>query len=169
MTFLNEKLSEVSGIEYEEIEKFIDDVKRNEGYMRLPYIDYLSAKKEDRTFINEFNTKVDGWNLTAGYGTLLEFGEKKAEQLLVLELINKTEKIKKSFGFGDWDKLKKSAKLGLLEMSYQLGVSGVMKFKNTIKCLKSGDYENAYREALDSTWAKQTPSRAERVAASFLV
>jgi lysozyme len=168
MTFLNEKLSAVLGIEYEEVEKFIDEVKKNEGYRKLPYIDYLSAKREDRTFINEFNTKVDGWNLTAGYGTLLEFGEKKAEQILVLEMINKVEKLKKSFGFEEWDRLKKSPKLGLLEMSYQLGVAGVMKFKKTIGHLKDGDYENAYRESLDSTWAKQTSLRAERVAKRFL-
>ena len=50
-------------------------------------------------------------------------------------------------------------------MAYQMGVSGVFKFKKMIAALESGDYQEAANQALDSRWAKQTPKRAERHAA----
>src|SRR6185295_2152590 len=53
----------------------------------------------------------------------------------------------------------------LTEMSYQLGVTGVLEFKEMLAALKLGDRETAAREALDSKWAMQTPDRAKRTAA----
>ncbi len=47
-------------------------------------------------------------------------------------------------------------------MCYQMGVSGVFKFKKMIAALERGDYNEASLQALDSLWAKQTPARAER-------
>lgn len=52
----------------------------------------------------------------------------------------------------------------LMNMSYQLGVSGLSHFHNMMVALGSGDWDKAYTEAKDSLWAKQTPERAERVA-----
>lgn len=51
----------------------------------------------------------------------------------------------------------------LLSMIYQMGMTGVSKFKKTIDHLEHGDYERASNEMLDSKWAKeQTPERAQR-------
>ncbi len=47
-------------------------------------------------------------------------------------------------------------------MCYQMGVSGVLKFKKMIAALEKEDYKTASIEALDSRWAKQTKSRASR-------
>lgn len=51
----------------------------------------------------------------------------------------------------------------LVNMVFQLGLNGVLGFKNMIKLLTEGDYENAANEALNSKWARQTPNRARRV------
>ena len=48
----------------------------------------------------------------------------------------------------------------IIEMSYQLGVAGVGKFKNMLAAIQAGDYSKAAMEGIDSRWAKQTPSRA---------
>lgn len=50
----------------------------------------------------------------------------------------------------------------LYDMAYQMGITGLLKFKNMLSALKSGDYITAAHELLDSKYAKQTPSRAER-------
>ena len=50
-------------------------------------------------------------------------------------------------------------------MAYQLGVAGLNKFQKMLAALQAGDRELAANEALDSTWATQTPARAKRVAA----
>lgn len=50
-------------------------------------------------------------------------------------------------------------------MAYQMGCSGLFKFKKMIAALERKDYSSAAKEALDSRWAKQTVARAERHAA----
>lgn len=51
----------------------------------------------------------------------------------------------------------------LTEMVFQMGVSGVGKFKNMRKAVENKDYTRAADEMLDSRWAKQTPNRAKRL------
>lgn len=52
----------------------------------------------------------------------------------------------------------------LLNMSFQMGVDGLMGFKNTLAMVESGDYMGAARNMLQSKWANQTPERASRLA-----
>lgn len=52
----------------------------------------------------------------------------------------------------------------LQNMAWQIGVNGVLAFKNMIAALEQGDWAAAKIHALDSRWAKQTPERANRVA-----
>ena len=52
----------------------------------------------------------------------------------------------------------------VVEMVFQLGETGVSKFKNMLKALEEGpDYQTAAAEMLDSRWAKQTPERAKEM------
>jgi lysozyme len=51
----------------------------------------------------------------------------------------------------------------LVNMSFQMGVDGLMGFKNTLKLVEQGKYENAAHGMLQSLWAKQTPERAKRM------
>ena len=48
----------------------------------------------------------------------------------------------------------------VLNMCYQLGVTGVSKFRKAISALQEGDWQEAADEMLDSLWARQTPNRA---------
>ena len=59
----------------------------------------------------------------------------------------------------------KKAKEIIIEMVFQLGPSGVSKFKNMWAALKESppNYKIASSEMLDSRWAKQTPSRAKEL------
>ena len=59
-------------------------------------------------------------------------------------------------------------RLVLINMTYQMGVSGVSKFRITLQCLKVQDYDCAASELLDSRWASQTPCRAARLAGRFM-
>ena len=52
----------------------------------------------------------------------------------------------------------------LIEMIYQIGYSGVMKFKKMIANMIDKNWKGAADEMLDSLWAKQTPNRANRLA-----
>ena len=60
------------------------------------------------------------------------------------------------------DKLDSDKHIIIMSMEYQLGYSGLSKFKKMIEALKAGDCSEAKKQALDSKWAKQTPERAMR-------
>lgn len=51
----------------------------------------------------------------------------------------------------------------LLNMAFQMGVDGLLGFKNTLAMVRAGDYEGAAAGMLESLWAKQTPERAARI------
>ena len=50
------------------------------------------------------------------------------------------------------------------EMVYQMGLNGVLGFKNTLNFLKNGEYKNASENMMKSKWASQTPKRARNLA-----
>ena len=52
----------------------------------------------------------------------------------------------------------------IIEMCFQIGFSGVMKFRKMIANMQDKNWKEASKEMLDSLWAKQTPSRANRLA-----
>jgi lysozyme len=52
----------------------------------------------------------------------------------------------------------------LLNMSFQMGVDGLLGFANTLELVRQGKYENAAHAMGQSLWAKQTPERAKRMA-----
>jgi len=57
------------------------------------------------------------------------------------------------------------AKIIIIEMVFQLGKTGVSKFRNMWKALQQDppQYSVAASEMLDSRWAKQTPNRAKEM------
>jgi lysozyme len=63
--------------------------------------------------------------------------------------------------FNELDEVRQDA---LLNMAFNLGVSGLLAFKKTLALIESGDFDAASSEMLDSRWAKQVGKRAERLA-----
>ena len=51
----------------------------------------------------------------------------------------------------------------IYEMCYQLGVTGVSKFKKTLAYLENNEFRMAAKEMLDSKWHRQTPNRSQRL------
>ena len=98
---------------------------------------------------------------TIGYGFAikdLELDEDIAEMILMRKLDLLMNRIQKTFNW--WRSAEDEVKNVVVEMCYQLGVSGFSKFKKTIDHLENKRYGKASVEMLDSRWAKQTPNRA---------
>lgn len=51
----------------------------------------------------------------------------------------------------------------LLDMAYNLGVPGLLKFKKTLASIAAGDYALAAQQMLQSKWARQVKGRAVRL------
>ena len=64
----------------------------------------------------------------------------------------------------DWyATLPEEAKMVVLDLVYNLGISGFFKFRKTIALLEKHDFKGASEELLDSKYAKiDVPNRAKR-------
>jgi lysozyme len=118
-------------------------IKKHEGFEGMPYNDSLGFP-------------------TIGYGTKLPITEEEAEILLEHRLKRMMRELIQKEPF--FEKLPEDAQKVITDMTYQLGVGGVLKFKKMWAALKKGDYKKAADEMLDSRWAKQTPNRAKELA-----
>lgn len=52
----------------------------------------------------------------------------------------------------------------LLDMAFNLGIAGLLGFKNTLATIKAGDFQKGAAMMLDSRWAGQVGQRADRLA-----
>ena len=50
----------------------------------------------------------------------------------------------------------------IISMAYQMGIKGVLGFRNMWSAIRRQDWDSASDEMLDSRWARQTPARAHR-------
>ena len=100
-----------------------------------------------------------GFN-TIGYGFNLDVGI--SEELSLIMLRHQIVEIRMDClaTFPWYKNLNEVRRAVVLDMVYNLGMSGFKKFKKTIGYLESGDYILAGEEMLDSLWARQVNSRA---------
>ena len=111
--------------------------------------------------------------LTIGIGRLIDpkvpgcgLRPDEIQYLFNNDLDDRLEDLSKSIPWlNDLDEARQGV---LLNMSFQLGVSGLLKFKNTLELIRTGKYVEAATAMLQSLWAKQTPKRAARLAKQML-
>tara|TARA_X000001388_G_C2198577_1_gene110357 strand:- start:503 stop:907 length:405 start_codon:yes stop_codon:yes gene_type:complete len=123
----------------------IDSIKKHEGYVGIVYKDSLG---------------ID----TIGYGFAikdLELDRDICDIILERKLKDLESRVKLKFGWYPF--MPQEIQHIVMEMCYQLGVTGFSKFVKTITYLKDKDFKNASTEMLDSLWAKQTPNRAKEM------
>ena len=136
------------------MDRLLESVKKHEGYRNKVYLDTLGKR-------------------TVGVGHLCveSFWEddKEYEEKFLMEILQKdlqqairgARSLMEQHSCADIDE--KAEEL-LIEMVFQLGKTGVSKFKNMWKALAEKNYIGASYEMLDSRWAKQTPNRAKAMA-----
>jgi lysozyme len=56
----------------------------------------------------------------------------------------------------------------LLNMSFQMGVDGLLAFKTTLGYVRDGHYGKAGEAMLKSLWARQTPERAQKMSKQMI-
>lgn len=131
-------------------DELVEEIKREEGFMPVVYLDSKGKK-------------------TIGYGTLLEDGISEAEaELLLRHRLGLMERELENSNVGEvYKNLKPLAKRAVLNMAYNMGVPSLLGFRKMWAALAEGDYAEAAAEALDSKYAKDLPKRANRVAESI--
>lgn len=65
---------------------------------------------------------------------------------------------------GFWYYLDDERQYALLDMCYQLGINGLLKFKKMLEAIRCKNMVEAEKQCLDSNYAVQTPKRSKRIA-----
>ena len=136
------------------LERLLESVKKHEGYRNKVYLDTLGK----RTVGVGHLCVEDFWEDDKEYveSFLMEILQKDLQ-----EAIRGAKELMEEHGCADIDE---RAEEILIEMVFQLGMTGVSKFRDMWKCLSELNYLGASFEMLDSRWAKQTPNRAKDMA-----
>ena len=103
--------------------------------------------------------------LTIGYGrNLTDKGitVAEADYLLSNDINEACDNIKQVFDIKALKDFNYDRHMVLVDMMFNLGLSGFMKFKNMIEAIKKGDWAKAADEAENSLWFKQVGERAKR-------
>ena len=139
------------------MDRLLESVKKHEGYRNKVYLDTLGKR-------------------TVGVGHLCveDFWEddKEYEEKFLMTILEHdlSDAIKGANDLmaenGCMDMNEKAHEL-IIEMVFQLGKTGVSKFRNMWKHLSALEYSSAASEMLDSRWAKQTPNRAQAMSAQM--
>lgn len=127
------------------IEQVADRLRHSEGFSSKPYRDTVGK-------------------LTIGYGTNLDVGidREEAEFLLQYRLGKAYSALVQAL---PWIAILNEARKGvLLDMTYNMGIAGLLTFKNTLRLIKEGNYEQASINMLKSKWASQVKGRAVKLA-----
>lgn len=121
----------------------IAQVQKDENFNPKPYLDTRGV-------------------LTIGYGTAIGNGITRTEAIYLLRerLVDTRKRLAKAWT--PFDAMSPHVQAALLNMGYQIGVDGVIKFHDMLAALERGDLVAARAAALDSKWHKETPSRAQR-------
>jgi lysozyme len=102
--------------------------------------------------------------LTIGVGRNLEdrgISREESAMLLANDIANEERELLRAL---PWvAKLDEVRQRVLLDMSFNLGLVGLLGFKRTLSTIEAGDYQAAATMMLDSKWAKQVGQRAERL------
>ena len=123
-----------------------------EGFSAKPYIDSLGYPTiGNGTLIGPKGAPLSCYTL--------EVSREVAHLLLKDMMSINLEKLRQLYWYENLDEDKQMI---IQSMAYQLGMSGLLKFKNMIKALTDKNYSESEKQALDSLWAKQTPARAKR-------
>jgi len=100
--------------------------------------------------------------LTIGIGRNLDdcgITQSEAYVMLINDIINCEKQLQSKIPdiYNGLDEVRKSV---MLNMCFNMGINGLLGFKNTLAFVKAGDWERAANNMLVSKWAKQVGRRA---------
>lgn len=137
--------------------KVIEQLKRHEGFRTKVY--QCTAGRDTCGY---------GYNLDANPLALSNYEivgfrkngitKEQAETILKIHVAQIETTLTKTFAW--FENLNDARKAVLINMTFNLGLVGLMGFKNTLRMIETGDFEGASKNMLHSKWATQVKGRA---------
>lgn len=125
----------------------IDDLKRDEGCVLRAYRDTVGV-----------------WTIGYGHayvqpGTI--WTQAQADDVLRQDVQRTIQALDRSLPW--WRTLNDVRQDAVANMAFNLGINGLLGFRNTLRYLREGNYDRAASNMLQSKWARQVGNRARRI------
>jgi lysozyme len=138
-------------------EHLLDQLKRHEGFRKRVYI--CSAGKETCGY--GYNLEANPLNLSSieiSQAHTKGINHVEAERLLKLMITQCRHQLEVTLPF--FSKLDTVRQDVLINMCFNIGLAGLLKFKKSLLLIEAGEYSQASIELLNSKWAKDVKGRA---------
>lgn len=132
-------------------QQITSQLHRDEGLRLRPYADTVGK-------------------FTIGYGRNLSsngISQDEADYLLANDITHAQTAVAQEI---PWTTTLDDARFGVLvNMTFNMGIGGLLGFRRMLALLKIGDYQGAAAEMLTSGWARQVNDRAQRLARQMVL
>ena len=135
------------------IEKTKEQIKKHEGYRNEIYLDTVGVP-------------------TGGYGHAFHVGSSLPRQIwediFAYDYALHADQANNLIYQRGYQDLNYARKAVLIDMVFNLGLAGVLQFKNTLALLDKRDFHAVSEALMNSKWATQVGSRAEHLSKQML-
>lgn len=146
-------------------EELVTQLKRHEGSRRDPRGNHVA-------YICPAGALTIGYghNLSAnpipglGPGSIID--EQRAEDILRADIAEIEKQLRRNLPW--FDRIDPVRQDVLLNMGFNLGLKGLLGFRNTLAAVACGEYRDAAERMLQSLWARQVKGRAAELAGQML-
>lgn len=131
-----------------------------DGYNQI-FLDQIVMMLRKHEGLRLYPYNCSEGKLTLGIGRNLDDRGITEEEALYL-LNNDIEAVQKDLtnSWGVWRTFPEKARMVCIDMAFQMGIVGFMRFRETRKLMELGKWLEASEEVLRSKYAIQTPNRA---------
>lgn len=135
------------------------ELRRDEGVEYVPYLDTVGIKTVGVGHNMQAKPLPADWTFP--------LTDAQVDQLLAEDLQEVFDGLDRNIPW--WRNLSYERQRALANMAFNLGIKGLMGFKNTLAHIQAERYQSAAEGMLASKWARQVGQRAKRLAAMMVL
>jgi lysozyme len=136
------------------IARLVEELRRDEGVRYTPYADTKGIPTVGVGHNLQACSLPNGWSYP--------LSDDQVNTLLERDLLNVFSDLNRDLPW--WTDLNDVRQRVICNMCFNLGMSKLAGFKNTLVSMRQGAYADAAAEMLNSAWASQVGARAQRLA-----
>ena len=155
----------MGNVPVEQDEKCLAQLMRDEGARRAPDGSHVAYRCPAGALTIGYGHNLDA-NPIKGLDGLSAISEARAREILTADAVAFAAALDEEIPW--WRRLEAPRQAVLLNMAFNMGVAGLLEFRNTLRAVREMRWKDARDGMLASKWAGQVGRRASRLAEQML-
>lgn len=145
----------------QDFQRLIAQLKRHEGTKRDSSGNHIAYRCTANALTIGYGHNLDA-NPVPGLNANSKLNDDQAHRLLITDVLSIQKSLESNIPWAS--KLDPVRYAVLVNLAFNIGVGGLLGFKNTLAFIRVGDFKNAASNMLKSKWASQVGKRAAELA-----